>query len=337
MKKTLLSLLLILSLMLGLSGSALAVVDASDEFYVNDTAGVLSQETKEMILSYNGDLEYYCKGAQIVVVTVDYLDGMYSDEYAGALFENYGVGSATYNNGMLLLLAVGENKAWLTVGKGITDAFTDDMVEEYFNDYFWDAFDAGDYDEAVSTMFHELAWWFADYYNVSERADTSGSTAANPGYEYTRSNYGSSAAGSGLGLLSWIGYFIFRLIALVFTFMPIILILLIFILNDRARYRAYYRYMGLPIPVYHPWFIFSAMPYRTWRGPHDRGGPRGPGGFGGGGFWGGGSGFGGGGSFGGGGGFGGSSGGFGGGFGGGGHMGGGFGGGGGMGGGGGRR
>ena len=335
MKKALLPLLLAIVLLLGPAPRALAVVDASEEFYVNDTAHVLSEDTKQMILSYNGDLEFYCKGAQIVVVTVEYLDGMYCDEYAGALFENYGVGSATEHNGMLLLLAVGENKAWLTVGKGIVGAFDDDMAEEYLDEYFWEDFDDGEYDTATYNLFQALAWWFADYYNVTERADRNEDYGEYEdwdedwdygyGYEPGYGRDGWTGMGVGLGL----AWFLSRLISGVFSLMPLIIIVLILILNDRARYRAYYRHMGVsPIPVYWPWYMFSSMPYRGWRDPNDRG-PRG-GGFGGG-FWGGmGGGFGGGGH---------SSGGFGGGSfgGGGGFSGGGFGGGGGMGGGGGRR
>ncbi len=166
MKKFLISLLIVTMTALCLAPGALALVEQSEEYYVNDAADVLSQKTEELIISYNDDLEYYCDGAQIVVVTVEYLDGMYSDEYAGALFENWGVGSGAEHNGMLLLLATGENKAWLTVGKGISGSLTESKIDKYFDKYFWDEFDRGNYDEAVQTMFMELAYWLADYYGV---------------------------------------------------------------------------------------------------------------------------------------------------------------------------
>ena len=97
-----------LVLMLSLGVSAYAVVDKSDSFYVADYANVLSADTEQRICDYNGALEQQCNGAQIVVVTVDYLGGMYCDEYAYQLFNDWGVGSSEYNNGMLLLLAVQE-------------------------------------------------------------------------------------------------------------------------------------------------------------------------------------------------------------------------------------
>ena len=84
--------------------------------------------TEQMIIDYNGALEYHCQGAQVVVVTVDYLDGMYSDAYAYQLFNDWGVGSSEYNNGMLLLLAVQENKAWLAYGLGLTSVIDSNDV-----------------------------------------------------------------------------------------------------------------------------------------------------------------------------------------------------------------
>jgi tetratricopeptide (TPR) repeat protein len=153
-----------------------ALVSKTPEFYVADYAGVLEQDTKNNIIDSNSHetngLETLCDGAQIVVVTVEYLDGMYSDEYAMTLFNDWGVGSAEYNNGMLLLLATKENKAWLTVGSGITGVFTDSMVDSYFDRYFWKDYDAGDFDDAVNNMLEPLFTWYADYYGVDSGTAT---------------------------------------------------------------------------------------------------------------------------------------------------------------------
>ena len=154
-----------------LSVSAFAVVEQSDSFYVADYANVLSNSTEEMIINYNGALEQQCQGAQIVVVTVNYLEGMYSDEYAAKIFNSWGIGSSKYNNGMLLLLGVQENKAWLQVGLGLD--LSSNEIDRMFDRYFWDEFDSGDYDEAVEDMFDALLKWFDNEYgsNVSNADD----------------------------------------------------------------------------------------------------------------------------------------------------------------------
>ena len=92
--KKLFTFILALLLMLSLGVSAYAVVEQSDSFYVADYANVLKASTEQRICDYNGALEQQCSGAQIVVVTVDYLDGMYCDDYAYELFNTWGVGSA---------------------------------------------------------------------------------------------------------------------------------------------------------------------------------------------------------------------------------------------------
>ena len=234
-------------------------------------------------MSVNGELEYNCKGAQVVVVTVKYLDGMYSDEYAMQLFNDWQVGDQTENNGMLLLLATEENKGWLTVGEGISGSFTDDMANDYLNTYFWNDFDNGDFDGAVKFLFPQLMYWYEDYYNTdffSSYYGSSDSTADdNYDYNYDDGNYdyndGYYDDGFGtLGLFGMILSFIFRNIVLI-----VILIVFISLVNaDRRRYRAYYSYMGIPMPPYHFWFMFGGPHRRWWHDHHDHwGGPGGPG------------------------------------------------------------
>ena len=154
--RKLLSLALALALCLCLTPSAFALISPSDRFYAADYANVLTEATEETIVSANGALEQQCQGAQIVVVTVDYLDGMDCDDYAYKLFNDWGVGASNYNNGMLLLLAVQENKAWLAYGLGLSSYFDGDQADELLERYFWPDFDKGNYDSAVSKLFQAL-------------------------------------------------------------------------------------------------------------------------------------------------------------------------------------
>lgn len=310
-KKILIFMLSALVLVSILTVPAMAVVGKSSEFYVADYANVLSDSTKQEIISANASLEQYCKGAQIVVVSVEYLDGMYSDEYATKLMNDWGVGSSSENNGMLLLFATKENKGWLATGAGIDDDFTSDTANDYLDRYFWKEFDKGNYDSAVSKLFPRLTSWYESYYNVSFSSQ-GGNNGSYEEYRDTSSSF---------------SRFLYRNMSTIIVFLLIIVVILI---NDRRRYRMYYSYMGMPVPPYHFWFLWTG-PHRHWRGPRGPGGPggprgpRGPGGWGGpggpGGWGGSGRGGGGFGGFGGGGR--GGSGGFGGGFGGGGHSGGG--------------
>jgi uncharacterized membrane protein YgcG len=287
LKKRILSILLTLVLALAVSVPALAVVAKSKEYYVNDAAGVLSDTIKQKIIDSNVDLEKKCDGAQIVVVTIKYLDGMYADEYAMKLFNDWGVGSKTANNGMLLLLATEEKKCWLTTGAGISGSFTDSMVNDYFEKYFYTDFDKGQYETAVSNMLEALFTWYADHYKVNNNgaaaaSPNTGGSYNNGGYNYGNYNNGGYNYNNGGYTRYYYGTRLFGS-ALVWVFV-ILIIVIVFasaIGNDRRRYRAYYNHMGMPMPTYYPWFIWFG-PHRSWwygpGGPGWRGGPGGPGG-----------------------------------------------------------
>lgn len=64
---------LLLLPVMALGALAADVPEPSADFYVYDGAGTLSESTKDLILNASGPLEQYCDGAQIVVVTIDYL------------------------------------------------------------------------------------------------------------------------------------------------------------------------------------------------------------------------------------------------------------------------
>lgn len=268
MKKTF-SFILALCLFLSLGVSAFAVVDQSESFYVADYSNVLSNDTEQMIINYNGSLEQQCQGAQIVVVTVDYLDGMYSDEYAYQLFNDWGVGSADYNNGMLLLLAIQENKAWLAYGLGLSSLIDSDQVDSLLDKYFWKDFDRGNYDEAVTSLFNALLAWYDEQYDAQVVQSGTSVSSGNEYYTgYSQPSFGerlSHALGSIIEIL-------------------VVIAVLSMLFGGGRRGRGAGSWL--------PWFLlFNSRSNDRRRDPWDndrRGGPRGPGGFGGGGFGGGG-------------------------------------------------
>ncbi len=240
---------MVLSVCLPLTAGA--VVEPSEAFYVADYANVLSESTEQIIIDTNGYLEQNCDGAQIVVVTIEYLDTFqYSDEYAVYLFNQWGVGNADTKNGMLLLLVTKEGKGWLTTGAGISSEFDSNTADSYLNDYFWDEFDRGNYDTAVMQLFPQLVYWFEAKYGTEGGYDEHyGGEIPDPPMPVPDNHR------SGID----ISFFIRNAWIII-----LVLILIINIMSDRRRYRAYYRYMGLPIPRYHFWYLWMGGPYRYY-------------------------------------------------------------------------
>ena len=87
-KKIVRILTLFIILLILLTNKNYAIVGKSYDFYVNDTANILNNETEKYIIDTNIDLESKT-GAQIVVVTVKSLENMSVEDYANKLFRSY--------------------------------------------------------------------------------------------------------------------------------------------------------------------------------------------------------------------------------------------------------
>lgn len=205
----------ILLVILLLSVPAMAIdleAGTGDAFYVQDTANVLSAATEAQIVAYNETLEAQCSNAQLVVVTVSYLDED-SDVAALQLMNDWGVGSAEDSNGMLLLLVANEYRGWLATGDGIDEVFTDKTADEYLNEYFWDFIDNDQYDEGVFSLTSALYEWYLDYYgvsNIDEYAYSGSAPVSDPypyGYEYNEPDHHGARSTGFSGILTFIIFF----------------------------------------------------------------------------------------------------------------------------------
>lgn len=260
---------------------ALALVEPSEEFFVTDAAGVLSEVTRRDIIESNIDLMEKCNGAQIVVVTIQYLDGMFADEYAMRLFNNWEVGSKGQDNGMLLLLVTEELRGGLIVGAGVSNVWNTQKIDSTLNTYFWPDVDNRNFDAAVRSVLEELFSWYATYYGVASGGNDNAPVPGRGGSDYTGGNQYVQEPNRTQGT---------ALIVPIIMFFVIVFIIFIIIVAvasaDRRRHRAYYMHMGMPLPMYHWWFMFGHRPYHSWHhshrhshhGPRGPRGPRGPGG-----------------------------------------------------------
>ncbi|GEM_PF-338284 len=116
-----------------------AIVSPTSEFYVNDYADVLSEENEKFIVANSKELEAVT-GAQIVVVTVQNLEGKDLESYANELFNAFGIGDKDKNNGVLLLLALEERQSRIEVGDGLEgrlpDGKTGRIQDQYMIPYY---------------------------------------------------------------------------------------------------------------------------------------------------------------------------------------------------------
>ena len=143
-----------------------SVVSQTRDFFVNDYAEVLSEETKKYIMQTNQELEQKT-GAQIVVVTVTSLDGQDLESYATELFRKFGIGDSKKNNGVLLLCSTGDRKFRIEVGYGLEGALTDGKTGRIQDEYIIPYLKDDNYDEGIKNGFSAVLSEVANEYNVT--------------------------------------------------------------------------------------------------------------------------------------------------------------------------
>jgi len=143
--------MLVLGLVLCLAGGivlAEAEIPSPTNNFINDFAGVLSEPT-EQEMERIGTMLQEKTTAQVVLVTIESLDGEDIDSYAVRLFEKWGIGQKDKDNGVLILNAVNDRMLRIEVGYGLEGALTDVATgrirREYMNPYL----QKGDYDTGL--------------------------------------------------------------------------------------------------------------------------------------------------------------------------------------------
>lgn len=256
--------------------------------YVYDHAGVLTDDTMKHIDAVNESL-FAQTGAQIMIVTVDTTNGVDIVQYATDLGNQYGVGSAERNNGLVIVLALEDytpsglkGDYGVSGGDGLYD-YGEELTNLLYY-YMEDDFAAGDYDAGVEKTFDAYIDWFADFYGVTIRENyvpAVRETYSTGDYRTETTGYVAPSTGSVFGSIILI----------------LIVLLIIWVILDKMRYNRYRRRymmpgMGIPTRRYYP--VFWGRPRRPRppkppRRPPSGGNRRPPtgGGFGGGGSFGG--------------------------------------------------
>ena len=139
--------------------------EPTKDFYVNDFANVLDSEVETHILNVSSQVGTQT-GAQIVVVTVDSLDGMAVEDYSLQLGRAWGIGNQEKNSGVLMLVAVNDRKSRIEVGYGLEGALPDGKTGRIQDDYMLPYFKDGDYSSGVKNGFDAVITEVCEEYNI---------------------------------------------------------------------------------------------------------------------------------------------------------------------------
>ena len=122
--------------------------------YIVDTAGMVTVEDRQRITKIGENLRTQTK-AEIVVVTIDTLEGRDIETYANELFRRWGLGDEKLNNGVLLLIVKADRKFRIEVGYGLEGEITDGRSGEIL-DGMKNDFRQGNYSGGILDAYRKL-------------------------------------------------------------------------------------------------------------------------------------------------------------------------------------
>jgi uncharacterized protein len=151
MKKILLTFLLIFNF---------ALADITQSFpqltgHIVDTANLLKQDQKEVITAILKAQEEETSN-QIVVVTLNSLEGYEIADYSYQLGRHWGIGQKEKNNGVLLVISLNDRKLRIEVGYGLEGALTDKISHEIIEYTLKPKFRQNQYYEGIRKAVNEI-------------------------------------------------------------------------------------------------------------------------------------------------------------------------------------
>ncbi len=144
---------------------------------VNDYAGILSDSTIQYVTEVSAALQSTC-GAEIGVYTTEYIGNSTMEGYAYSVLNEWGLGSVDKDNGVLLLLAPGEDDYYITRGTGLESALSISTLSTILDDKLEPNWVNGDYDTGVHDTVAAIADKLCSIYGVSLDTSTVSDTTS---------------------------------------------------------------------------------------------------------------------------------------------------------------
>jgi len=148
--------------------------------FVNDYVGILTPQAKAQIESIAREVETKTH-AEIAVAIIRTTAPLGLSDYAVKLFKTWGIGTENMDNGVLVLVSIGDRKVRIEVGYGLEGALTDLKSQLIINELIVPAFREGNFDRGILSCVNAVAKIIATEYGVeldtySKTLDTTAGT-----------------------------------------------------------------------------------------------------------------------------------------------------------------
>ena len=118
--------------------------------HIVDLAGIMDNGIEAKVSRLLMELEEKT-GAQVVVLSVDSLEGVPLEEYSINIAEKWGLGQKDIDNGLLMLFAMNERKYRFEVGYGLEGILPDSLVGSIGREKIVPNFKRGDYSKGIAS------------------------------------------------------------------------------------------------------------------------------------------------------------------------------------------
>jgi uncharacterized membrane protein YgcG len=122
---------------------------------VNDYAAILANEQEAELNQLLASLEDSI-GSQLVILTIESLNEESIEEYSMKVAENWGLGRATHNDGVLITVAVSDRKIRIEVGYGLELIIRDEIAKNIIENTILPEFRSGNFYSGLTNGSKEL-------------------------------------------------------------------------------------------------------------------------------------------------------------------------------------
>ncbi len=176
---------------------------------VVDNAGVLNSYDAEQLERKLVALDDSTSN-QIVILTVNSLNGEILENVAETTFEDWGIGNKKTRNGVLVLIAVADKKIRIEVGYGLEGAITDVLSKDIIENDLKPAFRANNFYGGINKAVDDLSKAAVGEYKVKRNKSSGGSGGSILGFIIilfvVLMIVGNSGRGGGGGMMSRRGF-----------------------------------------------------------------------------------------------------------------------------------
>ncbi|MCF7919286.1 MAG: TPM domain-containing protein [Candidatus Cloacimonetes bacterium] len=134
---------------------------------VNDEAGILSRGEEQELESLLRTVKDRTS-SEVVLLTITSLQGLTIEEYGIRLADEWKVGKADRDNGLILLVSTGDRKVRLEVGYGLEGILTDARCSYIINESILPAFRSNNYYEGIKAGLSSATGLITGEYIISD-------------------------------------------------------------------------------------------------------------------------------------------------------------------------